>query len=171
MRNLEYKARIDDPKPYLARIRALDGDLWGDLRQTDTYFAAPNGRLKLRETPGRQGELIFYHRDETAPDRASDYEIARTTEPVVLRDLLTAALDVRAVVRKRRTLLLLGTTRVHLDNVEGLGHFLEIEVPVSEDDASARVRLDWLLAELGLTWQQCIRASYLDLILAAPDTP
>ena len=164
MRNLEYKARIDDPKPYQAKARALGADLWGDLRQTDTYFAVPEGRLKLRETAGLQGELIFYRRDEESADRASDYEVSRTTEPASLRDLLSAALGVLAVVKKRRTLLVLDGARIHLDNVEGLGSFLELEVPVQEDDAPARDKIDWLLGELGLTWEQCIRASYLDLV-------
>lgn len=164
MRNLEYKARIDDPKVYQARARGLGADLWGDLRQTDTYYATPNGRLKLRETAGLQGELIFYRRDEDGADRASDYEVSRTTEPAVLRDLLSAALGVLAVVKKRRTLLVLDGTRIHLDNVEELGHFLELEVPVTGDDAIAGDKLNRLLGELGLTWEQCIRASYLDLM-------
>ena len=163
MRNLEYKARIDDPKPYLAMARALGADLQGALSQTDTYFVVPDGRLKLRETAGLQGELIFYQRDEDAADRASDFEILRTTEPAVLRDLLSAALGVRSVVKKRRTLLVLDGARIHLDNVEGLGNFLELEVPVHEEDAPARDRINWLLAELGLRWEGCIRASYLDL--------
>ena len=167
MRNLEYKARIDDPKPYQATARALGADLWGDLRQTDTYFPAANGRLKLRETAGFQGELIFYQRDEWGANRPSDYEVSRTAEPALLRDLLAAALGVIAVVKKRRTLLVLDATRIHLDNVEGLGNFLELEVPVHEDDAAASERLDRILVELGLDWQRCIRASYLDLIIEA----
>ena len=165
MRNLEYKARIDEPRRYLAQARALGADLWGDLRQTDTYFAVSNGRLKLRETAGLQGELIFYQRDEAGAERASDYEVSRTSEPAVLRDLLSAALDVLAVVKKRRTLLVLDGARIHLDNVDGLGDFLELEVPVHEDDAPARDKINWLLDALGLTWEQCIRASYLDLAI------
>ncbi len=167
MRNLEYKARIDDPKPLMARARALGFDLWGDLRQTDTYFATPRGRLKLRETAGFQAELIFYERDEHGADRASDYEVAHSNEPDALRGLLAAALGVLATVKKRRTLLVLDGTRVHLDNVEGLGAFMEIEVPVRDGDAPARERLQWLLGELGLSWEECIRASYLDLTIGS----
>src|SRR5687767_9375999 len=133
----------------MAKARAVGFDLWGDLRQTDTYFATPRGRLKLRETAGFQAELIFYERDEQGADRASDYEVAHSTEPGALRGLLAVALGVLATVRKRRTLLVLDGTRVHLDNVEGLGVFMEIEVPVRDGDDSARERLDWLLGELG----------------------
>lgn len=167
MRNLEYKARIDDPRPFMAKARALGFDLRGDLQQTDTYFPAAHGRLKLRETAGFQGELIFYKRDEHGADRPSDYDIARMPEPEALRLVLAASLGVLTVVRKRGTLLVLDGTRLHLDNVDGLGAFLEIEAPVRESDVVARERMDWLLGELRLTWEQCIRASYLDLALAA----
>ena len=67
MRNIEFKARLDDPKAALAKARALDADLWGDLRQTDTYFDAAYGRLKLRETAGFPGELVRYERTKKAP--------------------------------------------------------------------------------------------------------
>jgi predicted adenylyl cyclase CyaB len=126
----------------------------------------PSGRLKLRETAGFQAELIYYQREEQGETRPSDYQIAHSTEPDAMRALLSAALGVRTVVRKRRTLLLLDVTRIHLDNVEGLGSFLEIEVPVQEDEAAAQERLEWLLRELGLSWSDCIRASYADLMLA-----
>ena len=79
--------------------------------------------------------------------------------------MLTGALGVLATVRKRRTLLVLDGTRLHLDNVEALGAFMEIEVPVTDGDAKAKARLDWLLGELGFRWDECIRTSYLDLML------
>ena len=165
MRNLEFKTRLDDPKAALARARALGAELWGDLRQTDTYFNVPAGRLKLRETAGQQAELIVYERDEDAAERSSDYQVARTPDPAALLDVLTRALGVIAVVRKRRTLVTLDTTRIHLDNVEQLGGFLEVEVIVGEDEAAAKARFDSLLAGLGYTLADGIRASYLDLTL------
>jgi predicted adenylyl cyclase CyaB len=170
MRNLEFKARLDDPNTAMARDRELGADFYGDLRQTDTYFQVPSGRLKLRETAGHQAELIFYHRDEEGSNRASDYEIAHSAEPGALRELLTHALGVLAVVKKRRTLLSLDASRIHLDNVEGLGHFLEFEVIVDGEEGIAKQRIDWLIRELGFEWSDCIRASYLDLTLAARET-
>jgi predicted adenylyl cyclase CyaB len=65
-------------------------------------------------------------------------------------------------------LLVLDGARVHLDNVEGLGAFMEIEVPVRDGDGPARERLDWLLSELGFSWDECIRASYVDLTVEMP---
>ena len=167
MRNLEYKARIEDLESYRARAHALGAGSEGELRQTDTYFKVASGRLKLREIAGRPGELIFYQRDEEGANRVSDYEVFRTTEAAALRDILGAALGVLAVVRKRRTLLVVDGARIHLDNVEGLGNFLEMEVPVHDSDVHASETINRLLRELGLTWAQCIRASYLDLALEA----
>ncbi len=166
MRNLEFKARVSDPKALQSRVRALGADPWGDLRQTDTYFAVERGRLKLRETAGYQAEFVYYERAEDDATRPSDYELARSPDPEALRSMLTRALGVLAVVRKRRTLLLLDTTRIHLDNVDGLGDFLELEVPVRDDEAAAAARIDALIRDLGYAWTDCIRASYLDLITA-----
>jgi adenylate cyclase, class 2 len=168
MRNFEFKARLGDAQATMRVARNLGADLWGDLRQTDTYFATPRGRLKLRETPGFQAELVFYERDEASASRPSDYQIAHTPDAEALRLVLSGALGVLTVVRKRRTLLLLDTTRIHLDNVDGLGEFLEIEAPVkpdSDEDAVKR-RLDTLVEALDFQWSDCIRASYLDLMLA-----
>jgi predicted adenylyl cyclase CyaB len=145
--------------------RELGAELWGDLRQADTYFNVRNGRLKLRETPGFQAELIFYERDEDAPRRESRYEEVALPDAGGLREMLVAALGVRGVVRKRRTLLLMDTTRIHLDNVDGLGAFLEIEVPVRDEDvAAAQAQLESLMQALGYGWSDCIRASYIDLL-------
>jgi adenylate cyclase class IV len=175
VRNLEFKARTTDLKATMSEVRQKGAELWGDLRQTDTYFRVPRGRLKLRETPTFPAELIYYERDEEAAGRPSNYIVSRCGEGAALREVLSAALDTWVVVRKRRTLLLLDTIRVHLDNVDALGSFVEIEVPVDESttlraieaEAAARQRLDVLIEALGLTWEHCIRASYADLIAAS----
>jgi len=168
MRNLELKVRLEDPRAAHRRARDLGAELWGDLRQTDTYFAVPRGLLKLRETAGYQAELVYYERDETAETRTSNYDTARSGDGAALRELLTRALGVLAVVKKRRTLLLMDTTRIHLDNVDSLGDFLEIEVPVKDgDEEAASQRFQALMTGLGYSPADSIRASYLDLILAA----
>lgn len=110
MRNLEFKARLADPEAALTRALALGAERAADLRQTDTYFGVANGRLKLRETAGREAELIHYERDESSDRRGSDYGRVPLAEPAALRELMGRALGVSAVVRKRRQLLLLDTT-------------------------------------------------------------
>jgi predicted adenylyl cyclase CyaB len=167
VRNFEFKARLTDPSAVLARARSIGAELWGDLRQTDTYFEVAEGNLKLRETAGFQAELIYYRRAEGGQHRESDYFVTRFPEPEAALDVLTRALGVRAVVRKRRTLVLLDTTRIHFDNVEGLGQFLEIEVPAAGDEGAAAARLDSLIDGLGFSWDDCVRKSYVDLLEAA----
>jgi predicted adenylyl cyclase CyaB len=164
VRNLEFKARLENTDSMLAVARALGAELWGDLRQTDTYFNVPTGRLKLRETAGYQAELIYYERTEESERRESDYFVTPVPDAASALEVLGRALGVRAVVRKRRTLVLLDTTRIHFDNVEGLGHFLEIEVPVLDDEPTSEGRLNALISGLGLRWDDCIRRSYLDLL-------
>jgi predicted adenylyl cyclase CyaB len=163
-RNLEFKARASDPKAILTRARELGAELWGDLRQTDTYFAVRQGRLKLRETAGFQAELIYYDRTEEAAEKLSDYSSFAIRDGEALRAALSKALDVLGVVRKRRTLLLLDTTRIHLDNVEYLGDFVEIEVPVVEAEEQASERLRSLVEGLGFRREDDIRRSYIDLV-------
>jgi predicted adenylyl cyclase CyaB len=165
VRNLEFKAHLGDPRAVLAQARELGADSWEDLRQTDTYFAVAAGRLKLRETAGFQAELIYYQREENGASRPSDYEIAHSADAEALRSVLSKALGVLATVKKRRTLLVLDSTRIHLDNVEGLGSFIELETLVKQDEAEARVRIDGLVRALGFDWSDCLRASYLDLML------
>ncbi len=164
MRNLEFKAPLGEAAAMLAKARSIGAELWGDLRQTDTYFNIGHGRLKLRETAGFQAELIYYDREEDAGHRQSDYFVTAVPDAASALEVLSRALGVRAVVRKQRTLVLLDTTRIHFDNVEGLGHFLEIEVPVTDDEGAAARRLDSLITGLGLTWEECVRRSYVDLL-------
>ncbi|HLF72396.1 MAG TPA: class IV adenylate cyclase [Dehalococcoidia bacterium] len=110
--------------------------------------------------------FVYYERDELAPQRPSDYETVAVADAAALRDMLTRAFGVAGVVRKRRTLLLLDTTRIHLDNVDLLGDFLEFEAPVKDDEAAARRQLDSLIEAFGFSAADGIRASYIDLVLA-----
>jgi adenylate cyclase class IV len=130
VRNLEFKARLENANDTIAKARSLGADLWGDLRQADTYFTVPRGRLKLRETAGFQSELIYYQRAEDADGRPSDYKTVALRDAEALRAILGESLGAEGEVHKRRTLLVLDSTRIHIDNVDGLGSFLEIETPV-----------------------------------------
>ncbi|BBS15168.1 hypothetical protein WP5W18E02_02050 [Aeromonas caviae] len=70
-------------------------------------------------------------------------------------------------MRKQRTLFLVGRTRIHLDRVEGLGHFLELEV-VLEDDEPREVGMQEahdIMARLGIEHSRLIEGAYLDLLL------
>src|SRR6476620_6549465 len=132
MTNIEIKARCVDPEAVRSRLAARSVSLSRRMRQVDTYFHIPRGRLKLRETDAAETQLIQYDRPDHAAAHASDYVVAPIGEPGPLKQALTLALGVRIVVEKTRDLYLWSHTRVHLDEVTGLGCFLELETVVTE---------------------------------------
>jgi predicted adenylyl cyclase CyaB len=117
-------------------------------------------------SPGR-GELIRYKREDIADARSSHYQIARTSDPAVLLDLLTQTLGCIGEVKKTRILYLIGQTRVHIDRVEGLGDFLELEVILRPDQSEDEGKwiAEELMKELGIEKSQLIAEAYIDLII------
>uniref|UniRef100_A0A8B9S613 CYTH domain-containing protein n=1 Tax=Apteryx owenii TaxID=8824 RepID=A0A8B9S613_APTOW len=113
-------------------------------------------------------ELIFYERPDAAGPKLSQYSISRTDDPEGLEAVLARALGVLGVVKKERLLYLVGQTRVHLDSVEGLGDFLELEVVLSEDQSPEQGELvaRELMKELGVEDGDLLTGAYLDLLLA-----
>jgi predicted adenylyl cyclase CyaB len=166
---VELKARCPDLDAVRARL-AGRARLERTLCQVDTYFAVPRGRLKLRETPGRLAALIFYERPDVAGIKASDVRLAPVASPDTLRPLLAAALGIRAVVTKTREIWRLDGVQVHLDTVEGLGTFLELETLVAAPAGrlAAEARLRDLLGTLGIDPDRLEARSYGDLLTDAP---
>src|SRR4051794_3270653 len=170
-RNVELKARDADPARSLERCVALGAEDRGELRQRDTYFAARHGRLKLREQEPGGAELIAYERPDAAQARESRYRIAPVSEPAALRDALDAALGTTVVVDKRRRLLVWEGVRIHLDRVEGLGAFVELEgvAPAGSDLAREAELVARLRGELDIRDEAIEAASYSDLLRASGD--
>ncbi|WP_043422051.1 class IV adenylate cyclase [Cupriavidus basilensis] len=168
-RNIEIKARIASVDALLPRVAPLADRGPELILQDDTFFACPNGRLKLRAFPSGAGQLIFYARADQAGPKESHYILSATAEPDSLRAALTAAWGENGRVRKTRTLFLVGRTRVHLDRVQGLGDFLELEVVLADGEpAQAGVaEAHALLGKLGITPGQLIETAYVDLLRAA----
>jgi homotetrameric cytidine deaminase len=165
-RNVELKARDRDPARSLARARALGAEDRGELRQRDTYFATPRGRLKLREQEPGGAELIAYDRQDAAAARESRYRIAPVADGPALREALDAALGATVVVDKRRHLLLWHGVRIHLDEVAGLGAFVELEgvAPGESDLVAEGERVAALRAELGIADEDLVPTGYADLL-------
>lgn len=165
-RNIEIKARVASLAAVESLAAALSGKEPVAIAQDDTFFACPDGRLKLRAFSDGTGELIFYRRaDDTGP-KESFYVISPTSSPDTLRDALGLAYGVIGRVRKQRLLFMAGRTRIHLDRVEGLGEFLELEV-VLRDGESAEAGMAEareLLASLRITPEQLVPGAYLDLL-------
>jgi predicted adenylyl cyclase CyaB len=168
-RNIEIKARIDSVEALLPMAHALAGGEPVPIDQDDTFFPCPHGRLKLRDFGDGHGELIQYERaDDTGP-KTSTYVRVPTATPESLREALSRALGTLGRVRKRRLLLLAGRTRIHLDRVEQLGDFLELEVVLhdGEDEATGIAEAHALMAQLGVQPAQLLQGAYLDLLAAA----
>jgi predicted adenylyl cyclase CyaB len=165
-RNIEIKARIPSVDLLLPEVSALADQGPIAIRQDDTFFACDNGRLKLRAFSDTEGELIFYRRANQAGPKESFYVRSVTASPDTLRDTLTLAYGQAGRVRKHRTLYLVGRTRVHLDRVEDLGDFLELEVVLEDQEATeAGVReAHALMSRLGVQPSQLVEHAYVDLL-------
>lgn len=168
-RNIEIKARIDSIEAVVPRAAAIATQGPERIEQDDTFFPCPNGRLKLRAFHAASGQLIFYARPDQAGPKESFYILSPTDSPDTLRDALTAAYGTGGRVRKVRTLFLVGRTRVHLDRVEGLGDFLELEVVLRDGEpAEAGVaEAHALMAQLGVAADALIDGAYVDLLKTA----
>jgi predicted adenylyl cyclase CyaB len=165
VRNIEIKARCLNLASARERAAALGAQPAGLLVQRDTYFHVPHGRLKLREINGETAELIQYSRPDATEARASDYLVVPVADPTLLREALARALGIRAVVAKRRELYLWRHSRIHLDDVEGLGSFLELETVLTEQsEADAREEIAAAVAALGIRDEDRVALSYVDLI-------
>jgi homotetrameric cytidine deaminase len=171
MRNVELKARDRDPARSLERALALGAEDKGEIRQRDTYFARARGRVKLREQEAGGSpfwdELIEYSRPDSVDARTSTYQRVPIADAAPLREALDAAYGTLVTVTKRRRLLLWEGVRIHLDEVERLGSYLELEAVADADsDLSAeREKLERLRAELGIEDEDLIGTSYSDLLL------
>lgn len=165
-RNLERKARCADLSAAARAVERLGARQEGVLEQTDVYFRVPKGRLKLRTVLGAPAVLIWYERPDETDIRWSRYYLVSINDPKKLRIALAAALDQRGEVHKRRILWLWHNVRIHLDEVAGLGTFVEFEavMSASDDEATAHARLTELSAALGLRSEDDVAGSYADLL-------
>ncbi|TGV06151.1 CYTH domain-containing protein [Alcaligenaceae bacterium 429] len=169
-RNIEIKAYIDSIAAVLPNALAVATAAPVEIQQDDTFFQCANGRLKLRAFDAQRGELIFYSRANQAGPKESFYLISSTTQPQQLREVLAAAHGVVGRVIKHRTLVIAGRTRIHLDRVENLGEFLELEV-VLEDGESSEAGMKEayaLMQQLGVGEEQLIEGAYVDLLAQKP---
>ncbi len=164
--NIEIKAHVHDFVAFQSRAAALSDGSVEVIPQEDTFFQVPTGRLKLRLLSPERGQLVYYHRPDREGPKRSDYILSATSEPDTLKAALGAALGVRGVVRKVRYLYLVGQTRVHLDDVQGLGHFMELEVVLREGqgDAEGQAIAEDLMKRLGVRTGDLVEGAYMDLL-------
>jgi len=165
-RNIEIKARIESVEAMRMKAAALAEHGPIEFVQDDTFFTCERGRLKLRALSAQEGQLIFYQRANHTGPKESFFVIAPTSSPDTLREALSLAYGQAGRVRKHRTLYHVGRTREHLDQVEELGHFLELEVLLAEGEqaASGVEEAHKLMAALGIAPTQLIEGAYVDLL-------
>lgn len=164
--NIEIKARLAS----LAAAREIAVRVAtqhvGLQRQVDTYFVSRHGRLKLREIDGRQAQLVWYERPDQPSAKLSDYLLVPVDSPAELKAALASAYGTRVVVDKRREIFLMDNVRIHLDQVVGLGDFLEFEAVlgpgISALDGQRQVNA--LALRFGISGDSLIHASYADLL-------
>jgi predicted adenylyl cyclase CyaB len=167
--NIEIKARVRDFNKIRRRAEQLSDTRVEVIPQEDTFFNTPQGRLKLRLLSQNEGQLIYYTRPNQEGPKRSDYHIFLTSEPENLKRVLELAYGIRGIVRKTRYLYLVGQTRVHLDDVEGLGQFIELEVVMRERQSASdgQAIAEGLMAALGVEKSNLLQGAYMDLLESA----
>ena len=164
--NIEIKARVRDFTDIKKRAEKLSDTLLEVIPQEDTFFNVQQGRLKLRVFSTDSGQLIYYTRPDQEGPKRSEYHISHTADPENLKRVLELAYGIRGVVKKTRYLYLAGQTRIHLDDVEGLGQFMELEVVMQEGQADAEGQkiAEDLMASLGVERSDLLDVAYMDLL-------
>jgi adenylate cyclase class 2 len=165
--NLEIKAACADLDAARARAKEVATSWVGVEKQVDTYFVTRRGRLKLRESSREGGQLVPYLRPDTEGPKRSDYALLPVAEPAALKALLTAILGVHRVVTKEREIALYENVRIHLDRVEGLGSFVELEAVFDGEpgeEAAQQEKVAYLCRALGIRDEDRIAVSYEGLL-------
>lgn len=165
--NVEIKAKIN----YTATIRQYLLDHNADFRgkdiQIDTYFNVGNGRLKLREG-NIENNLIYYNRKNQAGPKNSHFSLLKTDTPELLKEILTKANGVKVVVKKIREIYYIRNVKFHIDEVPGLGSFVEIEAGNKEASLTQQELLkqcEFYIKEFGISKQDLVEISYSDMLL------
>ena len=164
--NVEIKARVRDLEKLERRTARLADRGPEILRQKDVFFNAPQGRFKLRSFPEGHGELIYYERPDATGPSPSSYSIHETSDSTELNDVLAAALGVAGTVHKERRLYMKGPARIHLDRVEELGDFMELEVVLrpDQDESDGVAIAEELMRDLGIRDEDLVDGAYFDLL-------
>ncbi len=165
-RNIEIKAAVKDLAIIQRLVEAIADQDPTELHQVDTFFRCNSGRLKVREFSDSPGELIYYQRPDLAGPKESLFFVSPAPDPGAMKRVLAAANGTLGVVEKRRLVYLVGQTRVHLDRVEGLGSFVELEVVLQENqttDEGVTIVKD-LMKALDIRESHLLDTAYFDLL-------
>lgn len=167
--NVEFKARCDNPHTIRQILASLNASLKGVDHQIDTYFKVPRGRLKLREGI-IENYLIYYERSDQQASKESHVSLFETEPRSPLKPILTTSLGTLAVVDKKREIYFVDNVKIHIDNVENLGSFIEVEA-IDLDGTRGKEKLQeqcsYFMDIFKIVQEDLIAKSYSDLILEA----
>lgn len=170
--NVEIKAIVNDPsfvRNYLVNHSAA---FKGTDEQTDTYFNVNAGRLKLREG-NIENNLIFYNRTNQAGPKSSHFNLIKIDDANGLKEILERSCGIKMIVRKKRDIYYIDNVKFHIDEVPGLGSFIEIEagnILADKLEAELLDQCNYYLKELGIKEADLIAESYSDLLMKVKDT-
>ncbi|XP_064635533.1 uncharacterized protein LOC135492817 isoform X2 [Lineus longissimus] len=165
--NVEIKALVPDIQRLHCLAKKLSRSEGTLIEQEDTFFNVSNGRLKLRVLKSGVSMLIFYKRSDQFGPKVSDFHITEIQNPQDLKASLGLALGIKGDVKKRRMLYMVGQTRLHVDSVEGLGDFMELEVmmqPKQTTQEGETIAKD-LMNQLEVSPENLIEGAYMDMLL------
>jgi adenylate cyclase class 2 len=171
--NIEIKARCSIADRVREIILSDNARTVGTAHQIDTYFLVSRGRLKLRESNIEDDELIFYERENKKGPKQSDIKIIKNPNPGI-KGFLASALGILAVIDKQREIYWVGNVKFHIDQVVGLGSFIEIEAVDYEGNIGIEKlteQCQHYLKLFGVTDPDLISESYSDLIIAKHQKP
>ncbi|KAK6192597.1 hypothetical protein SNE40_004041 [Patella caerulea] len=165
--NVEIKAKVDDLENMKLKAKEVSGSDGVLIVQEDTFFNATTGRLKLRQLQNESSMLIFYNRPDQTGPKFSEYHITTIEDPESLKVTLGKAYGIKGVVKKKRFLFLVDQTRIHVDDVEGLGSFMELEVVMKENQTTEEGQqiAEDLMKKLDIQENSLITGAYMDLLL------
>ncbi|MES1225215.1 MAG: class IV adenylate cyclase [Bacteroidota bacterium] len=165
--NIEIKARTDKADKIRAFLLANNAEFKGTDFQTDTYFHTTRGRLKLRQG-NIENNLIYYERENQSGPKQSNFSLLEIKEPEILKSMLAAATGVKIAVEKQREIYFINNVKFHLDIIQQLGSFVEIEAsnkyaPLSA--AQLTEQCSFYMQQFGIEEKDLINVSYSDMLL------
>ncbi len=166
--NVEIKARCNNASSIRKYLLDNNADYKGVDEQTDTYFNVPHGRLKLREG-NIENNLIFYERTNQAGPKNSHFNLVKVEDAKGLKEALQKSIGIKVIVQKRREIYYIANVKFHIDEVPGLGSFVEIEAGNVLADLSQqqlKLQCNFYLQEFGINEEDLMEVSYSDMLLA-----
>jgi adenylate cyclase, class 2 len=165
--NIEIKAKSNNQELIRKILQSKNADFKGLDHQIDTYFKVNFGRLKLREG-NIENSLIHYQRENKEGPKQSDVTLFKSDPESSLKEILSKALGILVVVDKKREIYFIDNVKFHIDAVEGLGTFIEIEAIDNDGNIGKKRLLEQCQSFLDLfkiSQEDLVSVSYSDLLL------